>query len=80
MEDGIENYKSMLISDAKEYNYVYIFIPVNNSNWDNCRIILNKNKAIEYSERNNCRVEIFIESDNNIYIGTKNYYKNGIIF
>jgi len=79
MEDGIETYKSILLNEqeVKEYNYVYIFIPLI-GNLENYRIFINKNKAIEYSEKNKCRVEIFLEIEDGVYIPTNKYYENGI--
>ena len=79
MEDGIETYKSMLLNEQefKEYNYVYIFIPLI-SNLENYKIFIDKNKAIEYSEKNNCKVEIFLEIEDGVYRPTNKYYENGI--
>ena len=89
MEDGIErstlNYYCKNDSTKKEYKedkedkedkenkYVYIFLHVN----DNYIIFFDKEKAIEYSQKNSCRVDIFIETENSVYTSTKNYYKNG---
>ena len=74
MEDGIErstvNYEE---EESKREKYVYIFLPSNG----NYIIFFDKNKAIEYSKKNNCRVDIFTETENGVYIRTGNYYENG---
>ena len=76
MEDGIErskvNYEE---EESKREKYVYIFLPSNG----NYIIFFDKDKAIEYSKKNNCRVDIFIESENSVYIRTVNYYENGVL-
>ena len=77
MEDGIErstvNYEEE--KESKREKYVYIFLP---SNGDYI-IFFDKDKAIEYSQKNNCRVDIFIESENGVYMRTKKYYVNGVL-
>ena len=86
MEDGIErstlNYYCKNNSTKKEYKehkedteikYVYIFLHVNG----NYIIFFDKEKAIDYSQKNSCRVDIFIETENSVYNSTKNYYENG---
>ena len=74
MEDGIErskvNYEE---EESKREKYVYIFLPSNG----NYIIFFDKDKAIEYSKKNNCRVDIFIETESSVYIRTGNYYENG---
>ena len=76
MEDGIERSKVNYEEEEKESKkekYVYIFLLVNG----NYIIFFDKNKAIEYSKKNNCRVDIFIEAENGVYTRSKNYYENG---
>jgi predicted nucleic acid-binding protein len=77
MEDGIErstvNYEEE--KDSKREKYVYIFLPSNS----NYIIFFDKDKAIEYSQKNNCRVDIFTETENSVYSCTKNYYENGVL-
>ena len=88
MEDGIErstlNYYCKNDSTKKEYKedkedkeikYVYIFLHVNG----NYIIFFDKEKAIDYSRKNNCRVDIFIETENSVYTRTKNYYEYGCL-
>ena len=74
MEDGIErskvNYEE---EESKREKYVYIFLPSNG----NYIIFFDKEKAIDYSQKNSCRVDIFIETENSVYNSTKNYYENG---
>jgi hypothetical protein len=74
MEDGIErskvNYEE---EETKREKYVYIFLPSNG----NYIIFFDKDKAIDYSKKNNCRVDIFTETENGVYIRTGNYYENG---
>jgi hypothetical protein len=41
-------------------------------------IIASKDKAIEYSIKNHCFVEIFTEKENLVYITTDCFYSNGI--
>ena len=61
MEDGIErskvNYEE---EESKREKYVYIFLPSNG----NYIIFFDKDKAIEYSKKNNCRVDIFNKDTN----------------
>ena len=75
MEDGIErskvNYEEE--EESKREKYVYIFLPSNG----NYIIFFYKDKAIEYSKKNNCRVDICIEAESSVYIRTGNYYENG---
>jgi hypothetical protein len=85
MEDGIErstiNYDCKNHSKKKEYvkdteiKYVYIFLPSNG----NYIIFFDKEKAIDYSQKNSCRVDILTETENNVYNRTKDYYKNGCL-
>lgn len=76
MEDGIErsivNYEEE--EEDKREKYVYIFLLVNG----NYIIFFDKDKAIEYSLKNSCRVDIFIETENGVYTRSKNYYENGV--
>ena len=76
MEDGIErsivNYSE---EKERENKYVYIFLQSNG----NYIIFFDNDKAIEYSRKNSCRVEIFIESESSVYTSTKNYYENGVL-
>ena len=76
MEDGIErstvNYEE---EESKREKYVYIFLLVNG----NYTIFFDKDKAIDYSRKNNCRVDIFIETESSVYIRTVNYYENGVL-
>jgi hypothetical protein len=81
MEDGIErsivNYEKKEKEKEKEKEkYVYIFLQ---SNGNNYIIFFDNDKAIEYSRKNSCRVEIFIESESSVYTSTKNYYENGVL-
>ena len=73
MEDGIErstvNYEE---EESKREKYVYIFLPSNG----NYIIFFDKDKAIDYSLKNSCRVDIFIETENGVYTRSKNYYEN----
>ena len=77
MEDGIErskvNYEEE--EESKREKYVYIFLPSNG----NYIIFFDKDKAIEYSKKNNCRVDIFIETESSVYTCSKNYYENGVL-
>jgi hypothetical protein len=77
MEDGIErstvNYEEE--KESKREKYVYIFLPTNG----NYIIFFDKDKAIEYSLKNSCRVDIFIESESSVYTRSKNYYENGVL-
>ena len=77
MEDGIERSKVDYEEEkeSKKEKYVYIFLLVNG----NYIIFFDKNKAIEYSKKNNCRVDIFIESETGVYTRSKNYYENGVL-
>jgi hypothetical protein len=77
MEDGIErskvNYEEEKEKESKREKYIYIFLPSNG----NYIIFFDKNKAIDYSRKNNCRVDIFIEAENGVYTRSKIYYENG---
>ena len=78
MEDGIERSKVNYEEEEKESKrekYVYIFLPSNG----NYIIFFDKDKAIDYSRKNSCRLEIFIESESSVYMRTKNYYENGFL-
>ena len=77
MEDGIERSKVIYEEEeeSKREKYVYIFLPSNG----NYIIFFDKDKAIEYSKKNNCRVDIFIETESSVYIRTVNYYENGVL-
>jgi hypothetical protein len=85
MEDGIErstiNYDCKYLEEKKENleeketTYIYIFAPING----NYIIFFDKEKAIDYSRKNSCRVGIFIETENSVYTRTKNYYENGFL-
>jgi hypothetical protein len=81
MEDGIErskvNYEEEKEKEkeSKREKYIYIFLPSNG----NYIIFFDKDKAIEYSRKNNCRVDIFIESESSVYTRSKNYYENGVL-
>jgi hypothetical protein len=80
MEDGIER-SIVNYSEEKERErenkekYVYIFLQSNG----NYVIFFDKDKAIEYSRKNSCRVEIFIETESSVYKSTKKYYENGVL-
>ena len=77
MEDGIErstvNYEEE--KEKEKEKYVYIFLPSNG----NYIIFFDKDKAIEYSRKNSCRVDIFIETESSVYTSTKKYYENGVL-
>ena len=77
MEDGIERSKVDYEEEkeSKKEKYVYIFLPSNG----NYIIFFDKDKAIEYSQKNNCRVDIFTETENSVYSCTKKYYENGVL-
>jgi hypothetical protein len=75
MEDGIERSIVNYEEEKKENKYVYIFLQLNS----NYIIFFDKDKAIEYSRKNNCRVEIFIETESSVYKSTKKYYENGVL-
>ena len=61
--------------EEKETTYIYIFLPSNG----NYIIFFDKEKSIDYSRKNSCRVDIFIETENSVYTRTKNYYENGCL-
>jgi hypothetical protein len=75
MEDGIERSIINYQENNKETKYIYIFSQSNG----NYIIFFDKEKAIEYSRKNDCRVDIFIETENSVYICTKDYYENGVL-
>jgi hypothetical protein len=80
MEDGIErsivNYEEEKKEDKEnKEKYIYIFLPSNG----NYIIFFDKDKAIEYSRKNSCRVDIFIERESGVYTCTKNYFENGVL-
>ena len=75
MEDGIERSIINYEENNKETKYIYIFTPAN----ENYIIFFDKDKAIEYSRKNYCRVDIFIETENSVYTCTKDYYENGVL-
>ena len=33
----------------------------------------------KYDNKNNCRIDIFIETENSVYTCTKKYYENGVL-
>jgi hypothetical protein len=72
MEDGIER-SIVNYYYEKEEKYIYIFVPSN----DNYIIFFDKDKAIEHSQKKDCRVGIYIESENSVYTYTKKYYESG---
>ncbi len=76
MEDGIERSTLNYENEDNEIKYIYIFMPVNG----NYIIFFKKEIAIEYSRKNNCHIDILIETENSTYTYTKNYYENGILF
>jgi hypothetical protein len=76
MEDGIERSRVNYEEEKEKSNvekYVYIFLPSNG----NYIIFFDKDKAIDYSLKNSCRVDIFIESESSVYTRTKNIMKMG---
>lgn len=75
MEDGIERSIVNYEEESKREKYVYIFLPSNG----NYIIFFDKDKAIEYSQKNSCRIDILIESESGVYTCTKKYYENGIL-
>ena len=78
MEDGIERSRVNYEEEKEKSNvekYVYIFLPSNG----NYIIFFDKDKAIDYSLKNSCRVDIFIESESGVYTRTKKYYENGLL-
>ena len=57
---------------------IFLLIP-NNSEFEDMKVILEKEKAVEISKQYpNMRVEIF-EEDKGVYYPTLNYYENGIM-
>ena len=75
MEDGIERSIVNYEEEKKENKYVYTFLQLNG----NYIIFFDNDKAIEYSRKNSCRVEIFIETESSVYKSTKKYYENGVL-
>lgn len=58
-------------------DFVYLLV-TDNCHWEDITVYLSKEVAIEKSKRNpSTRVEIFSKNNNNEYIPTFNYYKNG---
>jgi len=57
----------------------FIYLLVNDGcEWEDIVVYLSKDVAIEKSKRHpSVRVEIFSRNNNNEYIPTYNYYKNG---
>jgi len=57
----------------------FVYLLVNDGcEWEDIKVYLSKELAIEKSKRQpNSRVEIFSKNNNNEYIPTFNYYKNG---
>ena len=57
----------------------FVYLLVNTGyEWEDIVVYLSKEVAIEKSKNHpNVRVEIFIKNENNEYIPTHNYYKNG---
>ena len=58
-------------------DFVYLLLN-DNCEWEDIIVLLSKEDAIEKSIKHpNIRVEIFSKNQNNEYIPTYNYYKNG---
>lgn len=58
-------------------DFVYLLV-TDNCHWEDITVYLSKEVAIEKSKRNpSIRVEIFSKNNNNEYVPTFNYYKNG---
>jgi hypothetical protein len=85
MEDGIEMNRS-IINDMKFFKNNDIscqqYIYVHNKNYGNgeYQVIDSEIKAIEYSKKNNCRVDIYMKEIKNFYTPTTTYFKNGKVF
>ena len=57
----------------------FVYLLLDGSNWEDIIVFVSKEEAIKESINNpKCRVEIFSINNNNKYIPTYNYYKNGI--
>ena len=85
MEDGIENEMSLLNKnnlgeENTEKKYAYLFIPHNSNEWEDTKIILNKNIAIEMSiKHTDSRVEVYwFNKKNGNFLPLYAHYKNGI--
>ena len=87
MEDGIENGMSILINNNNnlgqentEKKYAYLFIPSNSNEWEDTKIILDKNIAIEMSiQHKGSRVEVYwFNKKNCAFLPLYAHYKNGI--
>ena len=92
MDDGLENNRSILLnlddfskqnhniilSDEKKY--AYLLVPDDSSEWEDTRIIFDKNIAIEMSKKyKNSHVEIFwFDKKTQNYLPLYCCYKNGI--
>lgn len=79
MEDQIEREQFCFIDEIEGKKYIYIYIS-DNSNWENYIIIRDKLKAIEYSKKYNCKIEIFSQIEDGIFTPHYKYYKNGEYF
>ena len=73
MEDWLENNHYLNLMSPKEKKYIYMAIEPNNY------IISDRYKALDISKKNNCKVIIYIETEENIYKQTSHYYLNGIL-
>jgi hypothetical protein len=79
MEDGIETYKNTLINSLyieKDNEYIYVHIPQNGE----ITVLHNKKEAIEYSKKNNCKIEIFEKEIKGFYRPIQEFYINGLYF
>jgi hypothetical protein len=57
----------------------FVYLLLNSSDWEDIIVFVSKEEAIKESKNNpKSRVEIFGINNNNEYIPTYNYYKNGI--
>ena len=57
----------------------FVYLLLDSSDWEDIIVFISKEEAIKASKNNpKCRVEIFSVNNNNEYIPTYNYYKNGI--
>ena len=79
MEDQIEREQFCFIDEIERKKYIYIYIS-DNSNWNDYIIIRDKIKAIEYSKKYNCKIEIFSQIEDGIFKPLHKYYKNGEYF
>lgn len=74
MEDWIDNNNHYLdLRNNKQKKYIYM-----TSDSRNC-IILDKYKALNIS-KNNCKIIIYVETEENIYQQTGEYYLNGVLY